>query len=56
MTDLGLIFHSLDHVSLEALANRRIKLGYTPDVLTEAGSLYPLALLRESMSLRFAPV
>lgn len=37
------MLRSLDHVSLEALAKRRIKLGYTPDVLTEAGLTSPSA-------------
>ncbi len=40
-----------EHVDLDAIAQRGIKLGYTPDVLTEAGAL--LQYVTRSLSLKF---
>lgn len=32
------IYASLEHIDLPLMAQRKIRVGYTPDVLTEAGT------------------
>lgn len=35
-------FHSLEHIDLKLAARHNVKVGYTPDVLTDAGMIHDI--------------
>jgi glyoxylate/hydroxypyruvate reductase len=46
---------SVEHVDLQALYRRKVRLGYTPDVLTDAGENKSPARLKHQLKPKFIP-